>query len=234
MQFWPGALPLHRPWFFMVKINGQTISKLFTRGISLDRLKRAGRDLFARANPPTIDSFASNVQQIDLDSRATGRIILTWATTGAGACKVLEQGGSVLLSSSLSGSVQIPQPRETTSYLLTASNRQGSVTRVVTVRVVQAPVITNLRRTRALQGLYGIVSYEFRAFVTGSPKPTATYRINQGQETAVRSLRRSDDTPGGYELVLMKSLNSELNHSLTVTVTNSSGSDSATIDNINA
>ena len=81
------------------------------------------------ASKPVINSFTASPASVTAGSYST----LGWSTTGATSVAVTP-GGAV----STSGSAQVG-PASTTSYMLTATNAAGSVTRTVSVTVTAAP-----------------------------------------------------------------------------------------------
>ncbi|MCX6001633.1 MAG: CAP domain-containing protein [Chloroflexi bacterium] len=78
---------------------------------------------------PVINSFSASPSSVTAGSYST----LSWSTTGATSVAVTP-GGAV----SASGSAQA-SPASTTTYMLTATNAAGSVTRTVAVTVTAAP-----------------------------------------------------------------------------------------------
>ena len=150
--------------------------------------------------------------------------------------------GSVLNSNTGAGisqrGIEVPRPNQTTTYRLLASNTGGTSHRDEVVTVTQNPTIESFRRTGFSQRPDG-TRFQFTARITGTPQPVITWRFGNGRQsqrgndsihfTPVTGRINTWDAVWGQGLGIIHTNTSD---SLVWTATNSSGSVSATINNI--
>jgi len=89
------------------------------------------RNVTEHATPPSIDTFASTYPVLHRGES----VELTWSVTGDTTVSISPGIGTV------TGGKTTVTPSETTTYILTATNRGGTVTSEITVTVVDRPVI---------------------------------------------------------------------------------------------
>ena len=184
---------------------------------------------------PTITSFTVAPTTIDLDTRPSGNITLSFGVTGSthNAIHRKDTGQNIPLTTPTTA--VIAQPDKPTTYVLLSSNNTGAVSREVTVDVNKNAGITNFRRTGFYQSRFGTSSgtYRFGARITGLPQPVLTYRFSTGEQGSIttRHLTRVDDNT--WDLTWTIYLGSLVSRSMTLTATNASNTTSATIANIN-
>ena len=194
---------------------------------------------------PTIQSFTANPSSIDLDNRPSGTITFNFVVLGtAGQSTVaqivrLPDGGNI--GASFTGGAgldlrnslpNIAQPNRPTTYRLFARNDNGQTSRDVSIDVTKNPVITNLRRTGYIDAT---TLYEFGFTVQGLPRPTVTYAFSGGQQGTVNSIHfRQGANPYTWNVSQWRINFANANaQSLVLTATNSSGSVTARLGNIN-
>lgn len=127
--------------------------------------------LFAscRGEPPEILSFVASPGHIQVGEAST----LSWKTRGAET--VTLKAGSVLLAEGLppNGDLEV-QPRETTTYSLTAKNRSNFSSEALTLGVGEMPEIVNFQVTPAT------VAIGQKATLSWSTRFAATISIHDG------------------------------------------------------
>ncbi|MGI8959269.1 MAG: hypothetical protein ACR2IV_05835 [Bryobacteraceae bacterium] len=109
-----------------------TVNSPYTTQTSLPR---CGSAITA---PPSISSFAASASSINLGQSST----LSWVASGATLLSINQGVGTVAGTNS-----KIVSPTTTTVYTLTATNSSGSISRSVTVTVVQPPTISSFTAT---------------------------------------------------------------------------------------
>ena len=196
---------------------------------------------------PTITAFDVVPKNLDLDTTPTGTIVFTIGVTGTagsdtyaqvvrlpdgtniGPTHVARAGAN--LNTTLSN---IPQPFQTTSYRLFVHNGAGASHKDTTITVTKNPTLANCRRTGYIDST---TTYYFAFTTTGLPQPTITYRFSGGQQGTVsaRHLVQGSNpytwnVPDRAWRITFANANAQ---SLTLTATNSSGSTTCTISNIN-
>ena len=125
----------------------------------------------------------------------------------------------------------IAHPQKTTTYRLFATNAGGNAHKDVTVTVTKNPLLTNCRRTGYIDAT---TTYFFGFTLQGLPRPTVTYRFSGGQQGTVPSSHLTQGanpytwTSSGWQIAFANS-NAQ---SLTLTATNSSGTTTCSISNI--
>ena len=131
----------------------------------------------------------------------------------------------------------IPQPQKTTTYRLVASNSGGASHQDATVTVTKNPTLASCRRTNYIPARPGISSpqYTFGALLTGLPRPVVTYRFSGGQTGTIPTghFRQGANTYTWNIQDWRITFATDANQSLTLTATNSSGTATCTIANIN-
>ena len=127
----------------------------------------------------------------------------------------------------------IPQPNQTTTYRLFVHNTGGGSHKDTTITVTKNPTLANCRRTGVITRTN---TYFFGFILTGLPRPTVTYAFSGGQTGTVSDTHLTQGanpytwTSSGWQIIFPNS-NAQ---SLTLTATNSSGSVTCRIANINA
>ena len=130
----------------------------------------------------------------------------------------------------------ITQPLQTTTYRLIATNTDGNSHRDATVTVTKNPTITNCRRTNYIDAT---TLYEFAFNLTGLPRPSVRYVFTQnniaGQQGQVPFNHYAQGSnPYTFNVTGWRINFANSNaRSLVLTATNSSGSATCTIGNIN-
>ena len=136
---------------------------------------------------PTITSFTVSPTTIDLDTRATGNITLTFGVTGSTSNRIhnKETGQNIPLTTPTTAI--IAQPDKPTTYVLVCTNDTGGISREVTVDVTKNAAITNFRRTGFYQSRFGTSSgvFRFGARITGLPQPALTYNFSTGEQGSI-------------------------------------------------
>ena len=141
------------------------------------------------SNLPQVTSFRSSLSTIDLDTRPTGNITLTFAVSGSTRNTIYDLNTNRAVALTSNTTAVIAQPRVTTTYRIVAQNSHGANHLDVTVTVTQNPAISNLRRTRFLQIPRGggSVLYEFSGNVVGLPTPTLRYSFSTGETGVIQA-----------------------------------------------
>ena len=190
---------------------------------------------FQQGATPTITSFTVAPTTIDLDTRPSGNITLTFGVTNSTRNSIHHKDTGQNIPLTTSTTAIIAQPDKPTTYVLVCTNDTGSISREVTVGVTKNAGITNFRRTGFYQSRFGTSSgtYRFGARITGLPQPVLTYRFSTGEQGSIttRHLTRVDDNT--WDLTWTIYLGSLVSRSMTLTATNASNTTSATIANIN-
>lgn len=118
----------------------------------------------------------------------------------------------------------IPQPTKTTPYTLTAFNDTGSSSRRTTVTVNRLANIESFVSDGAIHGRTGGTTFRFRGVVVGNPKPTLSADQGIGTITDRHLTPRSD---GKYDLLFTHFFGVAGSRTITLTATNSFGSNTA-------
>ena len=211
----------------------------------------AGSTLISRhSNPPPITSFTISPSSIDLDTRPSGTITFTFSITGTtgqvtNAQIVRLPSGTNVGTTFVAGAglgftnqtlPNIVQPLQTTTYRLLASNTEGSSHRDSTLTVTKNPTLTNCRRTNYIDAT---TLYEFAFNLTGLPRPSVRYVFTQnniaGQQGQVPFNHYTQGSnPYTWNVTGWRINFANSNaRSLRLTATNSSGTATCTINNIN-
>ena len=205
------------------------------------QLKKVWEDL----ENPVITAFDVVPKTLDLDTTPSGTIVFTIGVTGTagsdtfaqivrlpdgtniGPTHVARSGANI--NTTLSN---ILQPNQTTTYRLFVHNEAGASHKDTTITVTKNPGLANCRRTGVINRTH---TYFFGFTLTGLPRPTVTYAFSGGQTGTVSPTHLTQGanpytwTSTGWQIVFANS-NAQ---SLTLTATNSSGSTTCTIANIN-
>ena len=180
-------------------------------------------------------------------SKVPDRLIFTYGVTGTAgqdtyaqvyaepqASKVGPQVASTR-GGNLAGSIpNIERPNKSQIYRLQARNSGGSSHRDITLTITKNPTIASLRRTNIISRT-GFARYTFAMTITGLPQPTLTYRFSGGQTGTIPTSHYSQGANdytwnvSGWSITFANA-NAQ---SLVVTASNSSGSVTATLSNIN-
>ena len=207
----------------------------------------AGKVVWEATNPPVITSFSVSPSTIDLDTRASGTITFTFGVTGqpgkvsSADVHQLPGGGNIgatftaQAGANITGNLpNITQPQATTTYRLIARNTTGASHRDTTVTVTRNPGLSSCRRTNVIARV-GFTNYTFAFTVVGLPMPTVTYRFSGGRQGTVTAGHCSQGANlstwncSGWN-VTMPNSNAQ---SLILTATNTSGTNTCTLSNIN-
>ena len=139
--------------------------------------------------------------------------------------------------SGISEVVNAPTPNQSsTTYRVIAKNSGGASHKDLSVTATKDPTIANLRRTRYIAPIpgYSPAQYTFGMTITGLPRPTATYTFSGGQNGTIDARHFTQGAnPYTWTVNFPQSFATVTAQSLTVTVTNASGSANARIANIN-
>ena len=145
-----------------------------------------GDPVWENTNPPSIQTFSVTPTSIDLDSRATGNVSISFTAPAQTEVQTAEvflvpqhtKVGQTYVTAANTGVSQTfttPQPNQTQSYRLVLRTSGGAVHRDATVTVQKDLAITNFRRTGFTQDptnpLRGLYRFAFR--ITGYPKPNS-------------------------------------------------------------
>ena len=224
-----GYKPIHK--IYLGKGAGQTPDLLFQEGL-----------------PPLITAFSAAPHNIDLDTTPSGTITFALAVTGTTGevthAQIVELpngnsiGATFTGASGLNISQSLPnilQPNKPTTYRLIARNDEGSAHKDFTVNVTKNPRITNLRRIGSVSRT-GFTTYTFGFTLEGLPRPSVGYVFGGGQTGTVNpSHFVQGSNPYTWTVnnwqITMPNANAQ---TLVLTATNSSGSSTARMANINA
>ena len=218
-----------------------TRSKLFTR--------TGASQIYRRPVVPVITSFSVTPTTIDLDDRLTGTISFSLGVTGTAGqvttARIIRVRDNAQIGTTFTGGSglnisqtlpNIAQPLRTETYRLIATNTDGNAHRDTTVTVTKNPTLTNCRRTNYIDAT---TLYEFAFNLTGLPRPSVRYVFTQnsiaGQQGQVPFNHYAQGSnPYTWNVTGWRINFANSNaRSLTLTASNSSGSSSCTINNIN-
>ena len=162
------------PLTFDVKFTDGT--RLY--GTTLDKL------IWQNTAPPSITAFSVAPTSIDLDTRPTGNVTLSWTATAQNEVRTsrvylepqatrIGQTYVTAANTGISETITTPQPTQNQTYRLVISNDTGASHQDVNVTVQKDLAITNFRRTGFTQvptnPLLGAYRFGFR--ITGYPAP---------------------------------------------------------------
>lgn len=213
---------------------------IFKGALPYQALYIGANRVWTQTNPPTISALQAAPASIDLDTRATGTVTITFAVSNSTHNGLTHQDGrNIPLTTSTSAIFN--QPTATETFTLTSANAGGAASRSVTVTVTQNAVISNFRRTGFRQPATGAGGgyFQFTARIVGTPRPVITWRFGNGRQS-----QRGNDSihfapvsgqTNTWDAVLGRGYgfyHVNLSDSLTWTATNSSNSSTATIANI--
>ena len=140
-------------------------------------------EVWNNTNLPNIVTFTVSPTTIDLDTRPTGNISLSWTATAQSNTQTsklyLEPQGTRIGQTFVTGSgagvsntFSYTQPTATQIYRVVVNNSGGASHRDVTVTVTQNPQVSGFNYGVHLGG--GIYQYSFSATITGLPRPTVS------------------------------------------------------------
>ena len=211
---------LESPHWFEIVFNGHTYNQLYL-----------GSQLYWEGGtPPVITSFRVDRNNLDLDT-ATGNIELIVQGTGFTEGRIINQNtGEVVQNFATTTGVSrasTPIPQEVTVYVVTVSNSRGSISQELTVNVTKNPLLTNFRSLGALPSQGNQRHFRFAATLEGVPQPTMS--ADQGIGTITpRHLTKTG--PGIWNLEFDHVFGVAGSRRVTLTITNSSGSDAEFVD----
>ena len=218
-----------------------TRSKLFAR--------TGASQIYRRPVVPVITSFSVTPTTIDLDNRLTGTISFSLGVTGTAGqvttARIIRVRDNAQIGTTFTGGSglnlsqtlpNIAQPLRTETYRLIATNTDGNSHRDATVTVTKNPTLTNCRRTNYIDAT---TLYEFAFNLTGLPRPSVRYVFTQnsiaGQQGQVPYNHYAQGSnPYTFNVTGWRINFANSNaRSLRLTASNSSGSSSCVINNIN-
>lgn len=193
--------------------------------------------IWQQGNAPSITALTAVPSSIDLDTRPSGTVLLTFAVSGSTHNRLYNKrtGANIPLTSNTTA--RFTQPQQPTTYSLVAQNATGASHRDVTIDVTKNPTVTNLRRVGFQQIPLGggSANYRFAMTVTGLPRPAVSYRFGDGQRgNIVSNLFRQGANPFTWTIEFTITRANADDTSLTVTATNASATVTATLSDINA
>lgn len=192
------------------------------------------RLVWQQGDPPAITSLVANPASIDLDTRATGTVALTFAVTGSTSNHLYNTRTNANIPLTGNNTASFAQPQQPTTYRLVSQNAVGASHREVTVDVTKNPTITNLRRS-GFQQIVGGANYRFAMTITGLPRPTLTYRFGTGETgTIAHNLFVQGANPFTWTVEFTITRANANDTSLVMTAVNASATVTSTLANINA
>ena len=232
--------------------KGQTANykHIFIGTKPIRKIYKGNNLIWQNSNPPVIASFTVTPSTIDLDTRPTGNLALSCSINPtAGQMQTarfykLPEGSQIGNDFTAGAGLTLnvtnqpaPQPNQTTSYRVVASNMGGSSHLDREVVVTKNPTLANLRRTNVIHRA-GFSTYYFGFTVTGLPRPTVTFDFSAHTEVN-NQVSFSHFTLGSNPYtwtisnwaVTFPNANAR---SLTITATNDSGTATESLSNINA
>ena len=215
--------------------DSRTLTKRFVGSMPITRVYIGTREVFRQGTPPVITALSAAPNNIDLDTRASGTVTITFGVTGSTHNRLYNTRTGANIPFTTSTTAIFNQPNQTTTYRLVSQNATGATHRDVTINVSKNPTIANFRRTGFAQNPSGgSVTYQFEATVGGLPRPVLTYRFTTGEQGTV-NVRHfvQGATPDVWTVRWTVVLANANARGLTVTATNASGSVTATLANIN-
>ena len=207
--------------------------KRFEGSRPISKYYLGSRLVWQQGSAPSITALSANPSSIDLDTRATGNVTVTFGVTGSTHNRLYNTRSGANVPFTTSTSAVFAQPQQPTTYRLVAQNATGAVHRDVSIDVTKNPTIASLRRSGFQQRL-GAVTYRFAMTITGLPRPSLSYRFGNGQSGNV-SARRFVQGANPYTwsvefLVTRANANAD---SLVMTAQNASATVTARLANIN-
>ena len=179
------------------KGTGANFNHIYIGTKPVQTIKKGNTIVWQAVNPPSILTFTATPSAIDLDTRSTGNITISWTAASQSNIQTSRvylqpQGtriGQTFVTGSGAGvseSFTNAQPNQTQIYRVVINNSGGASYRDATVTVTQNAGITNFRRT-AFQQAPGLQAgtFWFKATITGYPRPTLSYRFGNGRQGAI-------------------------------------------------
>ena len=183
---------------------------------------------------PSITALSANPSSIDLDTRATGNVTITFGVTNSTHNRLYNTRTNANVPFTTSTSAVFAQPQQPTTYRLVAQNATGATHRDVVVDVTKNPTIANLRRS-GFQQIPGGANYRFAMTITGLPRPSLSYRFGNGQQGSVNARHFVQGAnPYTWTVEFPVTRANANTDSLVMTATNASGSVTARLADINA
>ena len=217
--------------------DSKTLVRRFVGSMPITRVYIGTREVFRQGTPPTITSLSAAPSTIDLDTRPSGTVTVTFGVTNSTHNRLYNTRTGANIPLTTSTTAIFAQPQQPTTYRLVAQNATGATHRDTSVDVTKNPTIASLRRSgfQQIPGGGGSANYRFAMTVTGLPRPSLSYRFGNGQQGAV-SARRFTQGANPYTwsvefLVTRANANAD---SLVMTATNASGTVTSTLANINS
>ena len=202
--------------------------------------------VWQNTNPPSITAFSVTPTTVDLDS-PPANLVFTLNITGTtgqetNAKILLEPQGTQVGTSFAAPAGQnlaqnnitgIPIPDATQTYRAIATNDGGASHKDLSITVTKNPVISNCSRTGFTDAT---TRYRFGFTVTGLPRPTVSYSFSNSLQTGnvpfehyTQGANRNTWNIDNWFVVFA----TPQTRSLTLTATNSQGTSTCTINNIN-
>lgn len=216
--------------------NGQQLLERYRGTRAIAEVFRGTRSIWSSTPPPTINSFTANPPRIDLDTRLTGNLTLSFDVDNSTQNRIRNRDNGQNIPLTSSTTAIITQPLKPTTYVLTATNSRGSVSQEVFVDVTKNPAIMNLRRTSFVQtpGQNTYV-YRFAFTVEGLPQPRVTYAFGDGRQGDVaHNYFRAGSNPYTWTVEFPITFGDSSARSLDLTAINGSGNARASLNNINS
>ena len=200
--------------------------------------------VWGNTNAPNITAFSVSPDTIDLDTRPTGNVSFTLAVTGRSGettnAQVVRLPGGQNVGPTYQGQnganisetlPNIPQPNQTTTYRLFATNAGGAAHRDTTLTVTQNPALSGLTTQgrsggqAAPQGVTIVIS----GTVTGYPRPDITINQSFNNGNALSDRHFTSNGTNSWAFTADWFYPSTTSRVFTVTATNSSGSASQNV-----
>lgn len=208
--------------------------KRFLGSRAVGKYYLGSRLVWQHTDPPSITALSANPSSIDLDTRATGTVTITFAVSNSTHNRLYNTRTSANIPFTTGTTATFTQPQQPTTYRLVAQNATGAVHRDVVVDVTKNPTIANLRRTGFSQ-VVGGANYRFALTVTGLPRPAVSYRFGDGVSGNIaHNLFSAGANPYTWTIEFLITRANANNTSLVLTATNASGTVTSTLANINA
>ena len=241
--FWISSVDINLKNIFGFEYTGNIVRKStdlvkrFIGSQSISKYYIGSRLVWEQGSAPSITALSANPSSIDLDTRATGNVTVTFGVTGSTHNRLYNTRSGANIPLTTSTTAVFAQPQQPTTYRLVSQNATGAVHRDVAIDVTKNPTIANFRRSgfQQIPGGGGSANYRFSATITGLPRPSLGWRFGNGQAGNV-SARHFVQGANPYTwtiefLVTRANANAD---SLVLTATNASGSVTATLANINS
>ena len=213
-----------------LNFGGNQFTHIHFRGHSYTKIYLGPKLIWKAGTLPVITAFTVDRNNLDLDT-ATGNIELIVRGTGFTNGRIVNQNtGEVVQNFATNTGVSrasTPIPQEVTTYVASVRNATGTSSRELTVNVTKNPLLTNFRSLGALPSQGNQRHFRFTATVQGVPQPTMS--ANQGIGTITpRHLTKTG--PGIWTLEFDHVFGVAGSRRVTLTITNSSGSDTEFVD----